>query len=159
MTHKDSPLSKLKQTPHNKPWVLKDVLNHMGSSMNSVTLLAHQAAKKMQPFEAPWKKKPRHKDLPSFLWNLLASWYSWNIPAQTKVITVKKKRLATHQKFSLFWDITHTEFFYHTLHIHFMYYILHHKTEIALHFCNVFLKQAMNGKKTPQPPRYLKMLY
>lgn len=89
MTHRDSPLLKLKQTPRSKAWVLKDVLNHMGSSTNSMTLLANQAPKKMQPFEVPQKKKLRHKDLPSFLWNLLASWYFWNISVQTKVITVK----------------------------------------------------------------------
>lgn len=89
MTHKDSSLSKLKKTPHNKAWALKDALNHVESSMNSVTLLANQAPKKMQAFQVPWKKKPRHKDLPSFLWNLLASWYFWNTSAKTRVITVK----------------------------------------------------------------------
>lgn len=43
----------------------------------------------MQAFEVSRKKNLRHKDLLSFLWNVLATWYSWNIAAQAEVITVK----------------------------------------------------------------------
>lgn len=150
MTHKDSSLSKLKKTPHNKAWALKDALNHVESSMNSVTLLANQAPKKCRPFKS---HERRNQGTRTCLVSCEVYWQVgiFEILLPKPEWLQSKQRMPIHHKISLFWDITYTEFFNHTLHIHFMYYTLLPKPEISLLFRNVFLKQAMNGKKTSIP--------